>query len=329
MTVRVYQSSDTGAPVLSGTAGALVGVLDACLVGTAGIAYGSTPSLGWTTAYTGTNLRAYRQPGGQQYYLKVRDDAPSVANDARVRGFETMTQVTATNDGTDGTQLWPTAAARATGIYVRKSSGADATYRSWIVVGDEQTFYMWTAPGDTAGVWCMWGYGDFYSTKTTSDVGKTWIGARGTENSTTASDEECDKLFTLNHSYSSLRNYSNRTSAGSAGGGTNMAFVGNSFLGSSSSSAVAMGSGSIFGLTIPTTHKIQLAQVRVGQSDPSVNLRGRMRGLWYSNMPDSAMSHGLTFSGAGSLAGKSFMIVRKSGNSGHWIVEISNTWESN
>ena len=56
MGVTVYRFDDAGAPTLSAAAGALISVLDACLVN----GYGAKPAAGWTKAFSGTNQAAYR-----------------------------------------------------------------------------------------------------------------------------------------------------------------------------------------------------------------------------------------------------------------------------
>ena len=60
MAFTIYRASDAGAPTLNGQAGSLITVLNYILVGgqpnlitgsgnnVAGIAYGTTPSAGWT-----------------------------------------------------------------------------------------------------------------------------------------------------------------------------------------------------------------------------------------------------------------------------------------
>ena len=70
MTVIVYRWDDPSAPVLSSpSAGSLIGVLDACLVN----GYGSKAAAGWTKAFSGTKLAAYRQGGGSMCYLRIDD----------------------------------------------------------------------------------------------------------------------------------------------------------------------------------------------------------------------------------------------------------------
>lgn len=136
----IYKSTDSSAPVLTGTAGDLITLLDAILVGTAGIAYGSTASAGWTKAYSGTNKAAYRNNSvtGSGCYARIDDASPGAggAREAFMRTYKTMSDVDT------GTYPCPSVAQNANGQIIRKSSTADSTARPWILVADDRTFYL-------------------------------------------------------------------------------------------------------------------------------------------------------------------------------------------
>lgn len=86
MAVKVYRSTDTSAPVLNGSVGTFINVLDACLVN----GYGDKTSMGWTKEYSGTNTASYQMPSGtSQSSLNVNDNADTGvgSNYARLRGF--------------------------------------------------------------------------------------------------------------------------------------------------------------------------------------------------------------------------------------------------
>lgn len=140
MTVRIYQSTDASAPTLSGQAGTLVDVLDACLVN----GYGSQTAAGWTKSFTASNKAVYRAPTGTQYYLRVDDTASLVtARYALLRGYETMSDI---DTGTNG---FPTTGQLPNGMQIQKSSSVDANSRSWCVIAHERSFYLFTAPNTT------------------------------------------------------------------------------------------------------------------------------------------------------------------------------------
>jgi hypothetical protein len=92
MTVQIYRSTDSGAPVLNGTAGSLIAVLDHCLVS----------GLSWTKTVLGTNQAAYKQPSGSNgFSIQVDDTAGATA---AITAYET---ITAFNTGTN--EFHPTA----------------------------------------------------------------------------------------------------------------------------------------------------------------------------------------------------------------------------
>lgn len=232
--VRYFDSTMSGAPALSGTAGALISVLDACLVngfGTVTLASlvvssniatgtvsaghgfsmigsavgsvitiaGATPSglngtwriasvadsthftfvtsgisdqtatgtitavrapLGFSKVYSGTNKAAYRAGDimSSRLYLRVADDGTGSATYARVRGYESMSDVDT------GTGPFPTDAQVSGGLYWGKSSTASSTARAWRLIGDSQGFYL-LVNQDGSGAWISAAWVDIPSEK--------------------------------------------------------------------------------------------------------------------------------------------------------------------
>lgn len=232
--VKYFDSSMAGAPAMSGTVGALISVLDACLVngfgsvtlnslvvagnvatgtvsGGHGFAMiggavgpviriaGATPSalngdwrlasvpgattftfattgigdqtatgtitaarppLGFAKAFSGTNKAAYRAIAetGSRLYLRVADDGTGSATYARVRGYETMSDVDT------GTGPFPTDAQYSGGLYWGKSSAASATARAWRVIGDHEGFVLAVLQDGSNG-WIAGYCGDIASEK--------------------------------------------------------------------------------------------------------------------------------------------------------------------
>lgn len=208
--VKVYQSTDAGAPALSGTVGALIALLDACLttgygsvtldsvvvagnvatctksaghgfamLGTTGPVIriaGATPAglngdwrvtvvsptvftfpttgisdqtatgtitarrapLGVSKSFSGTNKATYRSDDitGTRLFLRVDDSGAGSAQYARVRGYETMSDVDT------GTGLYPTDAQLSGGGYWYKSDTANSTARAWTIAGDSRGFII-------------------------------------------------------------------------------------------------------------------------------------------------------------------------------------------
>jgi hypothetical protein len=188
MTVRVYKSSDAGAPVLTGQNGSLVALLDAVLVN----GYGALAAAGWTINQTAANKRGYKQnlagsnnAAGMLLYVDDSGPGAGAAKEARVCGFETMSAITPT-----GTGQFPTAAQSTVGIgtlVVRKSVTADATARPWTCIANGQTIYLFIESGDTTTplattTFC---FGDFKSFKTADQYAVMIIG-RTVENTGSA-----------------------------------------------------------------------------------------------------------------------------------------------
>lgn len=131
MTVRVYKSSDAGAPQLSSTADTLIDVLTGCLV----TGYGSKTAAGWTRPYNDTNVAVFKQGGTSpkhSHYLRVEDVG---GTSARVVGYETM------SDANTGTNPFPDNLQLSGGLYWYKP--ISATTRPWMVFATERTFYIW------------------------------------------------------------------------------------------------------------------------------------------------------------------------------------------
>lgn len=308
-TTTVYRSSDASAPTLSGTAGDLVNLLDKCLC----TGYGSKAAAGWTKPYTGTNKAVFRAGGGNQFYLDVDDSAPVTAKEARVRGYETMSAVAT------GTGPFPTVAQFTNGLFVRKSTTADATTRSWILVADDRTFYLFVQTGDSAGVYLSFAFGDFYSVLA-GDGYRTILIARVTENSATVT-QSVEAMAAVSSTLTNvvIGHYVARSYLGT-GGSLQVAKCQSS----EGSNAGAFGIGNIPYPNGPD-QSIQLSPAKIGES---YNYRGNLRGLWCWNHVVSGVADGDTFNGAGDFAGRTFMIIKSTGAAGVFVVETSSTWDT-
>ena len=321
MTVYAYYYNDPGAPSLSGTAGDLITVLDACLVGTGGIAYGSTPSAGWTKSFSGTNGADYRQgTGSSLFYLDVNDNGPGAGTgkEARIKGYEAMTAYQT------GTSQFPTSSQNGGLLYVRKSASLDVVKRPWIIVADQRTFYMFILTGDTVGSWSCIAFGDIYSFRGTSDIGRCVIMGRITENSATmTSSVELGDVLVASVGSTSSGHYIARPMTGE---------VGSVAVGKLGSSSFSNASTVLLGTVVfPNTSSknLFLSPVYISQSTGGNIVRGRFRGFWHFCHPLADSSDQDTYSGTQDLNGKTFLFIKQGGNSSVYCMEISNTWEAN
>jgi hypothetical protein len=133
MAYTIYRSTDSGAPVLTGNTASLIPLLDAILVN----GYGSKPPAGWTKPFSGTDKAVYRNAATAiaRSYFRVVDPAPN--NSARVRGYDTMTDVDT------GTGPFPLPSdITGDGMAIRKSSDGSGTARAWIAAADERTLVL-------------------------------------------------------------------------------------------------------------------------------------------------------------------------------------------
>lgn len=103
--------------------------------------------LQWTSPYTSTNAAVYRSADStsNQFYLQVIDNAATAggAKEAQISGFESMTAFNV------GFRQFPNIIQYPTNMIARKSTSADATVRTWALIGDDRTFYFIPQTGDT------------------------------------------------------------------------------------------------------------------------------------------------------------------------------------
>lgn len=322
MAVTVYKSTDASAPVLTGVAGSLITVLDACLVN----GYGAKVAAGWAKTYTGTNKAVYRATAGAQEYFRVQDDAPNTASlgrEARLVGYEAMTGIDT------GTGPFPTTTQLATGLCVRKATYADSTAVPWVVVADAKTVYMFINPPEFVG-YTAFAFGEFYSLKGSTDAYRSIVIGRdaeqaGTANGVSVANDNLNDLAAItaaNAGHYTPRSFNAGVQLSQAVGKH----------GNAAHSAVTL--VGLLPYPNPTDSAIYLSQLwihEVSATGSNSVLRGRLRGLWHFLHPVGvAVNDGDTWSGTGALAGKTFMAVKPTADgAGVYVIETSNTWETN
>jgi hypothetical protein len=324
--VRLYKSTDTSAPTLTGQTGSLTTLLDAVLVNGYGSqsAAGSSPGAGaWTIPFTGTSQRAYRPAAGNQFYLSIIDNGPGAGTfkEARVVSYETMSALNT------GTNPMPTVAQFSTGLVIRKSATADATARPWICLADDRMLIFLAQTGDTASTYLGWMWGDFYS-HLSGDGYRTAIIGRTSENSaTTSGGSEPFSNLTGSGGAANIGHYVQRNRSGTVGA----LQIGNvaspslndstSVLGSGTNT-IAYPNGEDGGLYLMPQYIIDPTTA------PSKSIRGRYRGIWHNAHPPASFSDADTFSGVTDYVGKSFLVVKSVGTGGVCILETSDTLDT-
>jgi hypothetical protein len=321
MAPTLYKSTDASAPVLTGSNGSLIALLDAILVN----GYGAKAAAGWTIAFQpNANQRVYRNAqsgsGGSGLYLQVDDAGPNATLGARHARCKAWEVCTAYNVGTNG---FPTAAAQ---LQVYKSTTADATARGWVALADNKTLYLFTDVGTQGEIngWSAFMAGDIFSLKT-SDPYRFAVIGRDAEPTYVGGYLEASENF---QGLAAL-------SAVNAGH-----FVARSYMGATQL-AVAFGKHSgdaakrgLVPYPNGADQSLMLAQFWVHEDVGAQGVvRGRLRGVWdFLHDPMVRVNDGDTFSGTGPLAGRTFYVLKPLGGITNairmLILETSDTWET-
>lgn len=330
MTVRMYRSDDDGAPVLNGTAGAAITLLDACLVN----GYGSKSAAGWTKAYSGTNVAVYRMAttgSSSGYYLRVDDQGTLPdARDARCTGYKTMSDINT------GTVAFPTTAqvGSAGGGYLKKSITLNATARPWVLIADEWFFYLITFANTTT-----WGTGDDYNGNFAFGDMITYL----------ANDNfKCIMIpqFGPASSGDTRTCYLGYQANGYAGG--NYVYIAKDYTGISTSkianqcirapynasvhASALLGNAQSGAYPDPVTGGIDLFRIELIENNNPPAYRGLMPGYYLPYGGYLIGNVGDTFAGTGNLAGKNFILlpVQYGGSSvtGRMAFQYDGDWRS-
>lgn len=127
--VKVFRSSDEGAPQLTQVAGSFKTLLKACLV----TGYGSKTSLGWEMPFEDTNRAAFRSkdPSSNRYFLRL----DNTSGDERFTGAMQMTGLDAVTN--------PFSISKSGYSLIRYYAISDSTNLPiWTLVGHEKAFAL-------------------------------------------------------------------------------------------------------------------------------------------------------------------------------------------
>lgn len=277
---------------------------------------------GWTRAFSGTNAASYRQGGGAGLFLDLNDNAVGAggAREVRAVGYETMSAVAT------GTGPFPTAAQLSTGITIRKSATADGTTRPYILACDDRSFILFIG-GDSSTIFWPYYFGDIYAAGGSGDAYRVLILGKVTENASALTGDNASRGSGLGSAVTG--HYMPRTYAGT-GTSIQVGKAGQALFTSSQSNMMAAT------VQYPNGPDGGIAASQITVHEAANNtLRGRMRGLWQFGHADTNVSDQDTYSGVGALAGKTFLIIKSAPNAvsnganGVWVVETSDTWETN
>jgi len=144
MTIRIYKSTDSGAPPHpSSLRGSMAALLRACLV----TGYGAMTPAGWEEPFAETNniacFRALQGTARQFYQINDRDYDADVT---RMTSYDSMSSVE-TGEGARGA------------VYFGKWYSATESF-AWLVIADEKTCYVVLQPEDNN---IVHGFGEYLS----------------------------------------------------------------------------------------------------------------------------------------------------------------------
>jgi hypothetical protein len=329
----IYSSGDASGPgAMTGTAGSVLTILDACLVN----GYTGKAAAGWTKPFANSgDIGCYKNASpansGNGFGVVINDNGPngtSTYKEAWATGWETITSV-AGPVGTGGGQFPLPAQLLTTGhVVLRKSFSADSTPRSWILFADSLTFYLFVVTGDSAGTYYSLWFGDFFSLGGSGDSFRCMIQGRASENSSiSGSGVESSDTFSEISVVVVGGTFCPRTSGG---GGSSVVM---NKIGATCFSNANLSSSAVVNVGVLQTPNgadnayylppIWLYQITVNQ------IRGRLRGMYHSAHPLVSWSDGQVVAGASDYAGKTLQAVSKGPSSGMWFIETSATVETN
>lgn len=308
-----YRWDDAGAPQLSATGSALILLLDAVLIGTAGIAYGSKPSAGWT----GSNL-----PGSKAKYINAGSGHGILVTHLNSVNLPAVVGI---ENGDENGNLFPTAAQVASPVW-GISNTTDGTNRPWIIFADEKRFILWVGYNMTTGQALsasttfqqMYFAGDIFRYKG-ADMTQFMVVSNAAVTLNNNPFGLCQNSMGVNVTNGHYMPRSHTQAAGSVQVGKLSDYA---YANSQSS-----GNTSSVPYPDPISGGLVISPIRIFESN-IYGARGVLPGVWFvqHSMPGN---NGDTFDGAptGPLAGKSFMLLDacSQGSRVRFAIETSDT----
>lgn len=308
----IYLSDDASAPVISGTAGALVDALSAILVD----GYGSKSPAGWTKEYTATNKAVFRMGGaGNRHYLRVDD---TNAQMARIVAYTAMT------DLDTGTNMWPSSGWISGGYYCRKSTSATATARGWICYASATQFLL-VVCGDNSSATASTGadamllFGAIESRVPGDEYNTLLCGATDSSTSATAATATRQPLPYFDSTFSVNKLMAGDYGQTPAGGQACLSCASSPWRMMSISGDVTYGSAN------PDPATLGLNFAPIGILEGGYVLRGWLRGIYALLHSHASVLNRATLEGRGALSDKTFQILRI-GNNSAVVIETSGGW---
>jgi hypothetical protein len=285
----------------------------------------SVSTLGWLRAFEGTNKAAYKQAaksGFLRFFWRIDDSGPGAdgARMAWTRGFESMTDVDT------GTGDFPTTVQAGAGITFRKSSTLDATARTYIILADGRTVYLFVISGDVSGYYTTQiMFGDIYSYTQGDQYGCAII---GNENASGFSNPLMGNI-----GYSIAATMSGHYLVRAYSGVSGAIRVGkfHDYVRSNQASGGILGHRGL-SYTNPPDGRLHMSRIWINENPATPGVRGHLRGLWAQYHDHGNFNDGDTWQGVDDLASRAFRIIKPFNtvqSGGSHVIETSDTWDTN
>lgn len=321
MAFTIYQSIDSGAPTLNGQTGSLLTVLDACLVN----GYGAKSAAGWSKPFPNTaSYGMYKQGSGSvSCSLFVYDAGSGSASgaEATISGWDAITSIEAGEPtGSNQFPLLVQSPIHGGSLVVRKSTAPTSTARTWVIFADSRTMYGFVKTADVGQSYYAFAFGDFYSLRSGSvDTSRCMIIGRSVVSSSLVTSDKLDVLAALG-----------TVTAGQ--------FIAHFASGTSGSVPFCKHGDGIKGSSTALTGTVQFLNTvdnglyisPIWISEYLTNtIRGRFRGFYQICHASASFSDGQTFTGSMDFPNRTFQVVTPSANAGAYLIETSDTLETN
>ncbi len=302
------------------------GIVNGVATGTISI---KVAPLGWTKVFSATNVAVYRANSveGTRMYLRVDESADG--REARVRGFEHM------SDATTGTGPFPTTSQQTNGVAWPKATATGNNKRQWTIIGDHRTFYLHMStvdavanPTGALAAGCVWQFGDIKSFRPGDPYSSALSGTTAGQYASTSAQGGSVESASNNFGTSNPR-YLPRPYTGVSGSST---FENISEL---NVSAGGVSGGGGLSVTYPNgpDNSLILGRAFIAERNPDT-LRGRTRGVYRSPQNcHGAFNQRDKIDGTGDLVGRKLLAIKCGApagtvSAGVLFFDITGPWEA-
>lgn len=353
---KVYSSSDGFAPQMDGTSGSLLSVLNACLVD----GFGSKIPAGWLKPLADVgNIGVFQQPSGSGFVIHVNDAAPTSSTTytighsrmVTVTGYESISSVSSGSttagyiDQGTGFGQFPLNGQTSISTYGLnigaliwvKSISIDSTPRPWRMFVDDRTMYLFIQHGVSGASYTMYSFGDLYSLYQNDRYQCHIQGLNAANSGIWNRSDASDLLVTNQNSFVSFPDTFLARTWGGGGQSINAFKTGDvgkcyhlsrtNYSGNGVNNTLATMYGPVPYVN-STDQSVYIHPVLMFES-ANFTYRGRMRGMWHITHRYENFSDGQVIYGTNEVAGKTWQVIANGTTNGVWLIETSNTVETN